>query len=309
MPQPATKPAIQGLIAPVLTPFNDDLSVAEDLFIAHCQWLLTPDGGCAGLAPFGTTSEALSIGVHERKAVLEKLVAAGVEAAKLLPGVGLTNAYDTADLIRHATGLGCHGVMILPPFYFKDVSEDGLYAYFAQVLGLVDNSKTKYYLYHIPQVAGVGLPVTLVKRLAKDFPAQIIGIKDSSGDWDNTAALLDIKNFSVYPGSEMPLIEAMAKGAPGCISATANINGKAIAEVIALCQAGDTAGATEKHKAVQALRELFHDYAPIQAQKAMLARWRGDARWGNLRPPLMAIDGKKADALQATLKNEFGVGG
>lgn len=301
--------AINGLIAPVLTPFNDDLSVAEDVFIAHCQWLLTSDGGCAGLAPFGTTSEALSIGVDERKAALEKLVAAGIDPAKLLPGVGLTNGYDTAELIRHASDLGCHGVMILPAFYFKDVSDDGLYAYFAQVLGLVDDNKTKYYLYHIPQVAGVGLSVNLVKRLAKDFPAQIVGIKDSSGDWDNTAALLDIKDFSVYPGSEMPLIEAMAKGAPGCISATANINGKAIAEVIGLCQAGDTSQATEKHKKVKAVRELFHDYAPIQAQKAMLARWRGEARWGNLRPPLMAIDEKKADALQATLKNEFGISG
>ena len=303
--QPA---ALRGVIAPVLTPFNDDLTVAEDLFIAHCKWLLTPEGGCVGLAPFGTTSEALSLSLAERKTLLDALVGAGIDPAVLVPGVGLPNAPDTAHLIRHAVDLGCHGVMCLPPFYYKNVGDDGIYGYFAYLLELVGRADAKIYLYHIPQMAGVGIPVPVVARLVKDFP-QVVGIKDSTGDWKNTSALLDIEGLAVYPGSETLLLEAMGKGGPGCISATANLNGAAIGEIVTLYDSGDVATAKEKHKRVEALRHALFDYAFIEGQKALMARWRGDARWGNLRPPLVAMARSEVDALEAKLKNEFGVTG
>lgn len=295
---------ITGLIAPALTPFNDDLSLAEDLFIAHSKWLLS-EGGCSGLAPFGTTGEALSVGIEERISMLEALIANGVDPSVLIPGTGLTNLPDTARLTRHAVEQGCLGAMILPPFYFKGVSDDGIYNYYKELIGMVNHPNLRIYLYHIPQVAHVGLSIDLVNRLFADFP-EVVGIKDSSGDWDNTSALLDIDGLIVYPGAELPVIEAVRRGAPGCISATANLNGVGINEVIQLCHDDKFEDAEEKHVKVKEIRLLFQDYAPIPAQKALLARWSGDARWANLRPPLIPAATDSIDTLEKDLIEQHG---
>ena len=295
---------ITGLIAPALTPFNDDLSLAEDLFIAHSKWLLS-EGGCSGLAPFGTTGEALSVGIEERISMLEALIANGVDPSVLIPGTGLTNLPDTARLTRHAVEQGCLGAMILPPFYFKGVSDDGIYNYYKELIGMVNHPDLRIYLYHIPQVANVGLSIDLVYRLFADFP-EVVGIKDSSGDWDNTSALLDIDGLIVYPGAELPVIEAVRRGAPGCISATANLNGVGISEVIQLCHDGKFEDAEEKHVKVKEIRLLFQDYAPIPAQKALLARWSGDGRWTNLRPPLIPAASDSIDRLEKDLIEQHG---
>ena len=302
--------ALTGIIAPVLTPFNDDLSVAEDLYLAHAKRLLDDGdlGGCVGLAPFGTTGEALSVGIDERTAMLEKLVEAGVDPALLIPGTGLTNLPDTVKLTRHAIDLGCAGAMILPPFYFKNVADEGLYTYFARLIEMVGRDALRIYLYHIPQVAGVGIPVDVVRRLRADFPDQIVGIKDSSGVWENTEALLGIDGLIVYPGAELPLIEALDLGAPGCISATANLNASAIAEVIRTYHAGNRAEAVQLHEAVKRFRLTMQDYAPIPAQKRLLAGWL-DPRWANVRPPFLAMSEADGAPLAARLKDEFGFEG
>ncbi len=221
--------SIRGVIAPILTPFNDDLSVATDLYVAHARWLLSE--GCAGIAPFGTTGEALSVGIDERIAAIRALIDAGIDAALLIPGTGLSNVPDTARLSRACLDMGCRAVMTLPPFYYKAVTEDGLYTYFAELVDAI-GADARIFLYHIPPIAIVGIPPSLALRLHTDFPEQIVGIKDSSGDWDTTRALLEIEGLIVYPGSELPLMEALALGAPGCISATANLNVGAIARVI-----------------------------------------------------------------------------
>ena len=293
---------LKGLITPILTPFNDDLTIADDLLLAHAEWLLG-DGGSAGLALFGTTGEALSVGIKERMASLDMLIAKGIDPKRIIVGTGLNNLADTTELTRHATAHGCLGVMMLPPFYFKNVSDDGLYRYYAEVIKLVGHADLKIYLYHIPQVAGVGLSLDLVARLTADF-AEVVGIKDSSGDWQNTEKLLAIDGLIVYPGAETPVIDAIKLGAPGCISATGNINSPGIAEVIRLCHGGDYEGAEENHIRTRAIRALFQDYAPIPAQKALLARWQ-DARYNNLRPPLMAMDADKATALERALIDDF----
>ncbi len=208
---------------------------------------------------------------------LKHLINSGIDPAVMIPGTGLTNLPDTARLTRHAVDQGCQGAMILPPFYFKGVSDEGLYNYYKELIRMVDHPELRIYLYHIPQVAHVGLSIELVKRLYTDFP-EVVGIKDLSGDWENTAALLDIDGLIVYPGAELPVIEAIRRGAPGCISATANLNGVGIDEVIQLCHQGDYDVAEEKHIKVKAIRMLFQDYAPIPSQKALLARWSGDAQ-------------------------------
>jgi len=276
----------RGLIAPILTPFNDDGSIATDLYVAHAQRLF--EQGCAGIAPFGTTCEALSVGIDERIAAIGALVDAGIDPTRMIPGTGLTSIADTARLSRACLDLGCAGVMTLPPFYFKAVTEEGLYTYFAELVAAIGD-ETRIYLYHIPPIAVVGIPPSLTRRLHRDFPQQIVGIKDSSGDWENTAALLGIDGLVVYPGSELPLLDALELGAPGCISATANVNAAAIARVIELFDQGDLAGARSEHEAAKRFRLTVEEFAPIPAQKRLLAIAGGDARWANVRPPLVAM--------------------
>jgi len=294
---------LRGVIAPTLTPFNDDLTIAGDLYLAHARRCLAD--GCVGLAPFGTTSEAQSVGIDERMGTLESLPAAGIAAAKLIPGTGLTSLPDTIRLTRHAVGLGCAGVLVLPPFYYKDVPDDGLYEYYRRLIDGVGDARLRIYLYHIPQVAGVGLPVSLVRRLHADFPA-IVGIKDSSGDWENTAALLGIEGLVVYPGSELPLMAALELGATGSISATANINAAGIGEVIRLFDSGDTSAAAACHETVKKFRLTVQGYAPIPVMKRMMALASGDSRWANTRPPLLAASVAEGQDLAGRLTDEFG---
>lgn len=277
---------IRGVIAPILTPFNNDSSVALDLYVQHAKHLF--DEGCAGIAPFGTTGEALSVGIDERIAAIRALIDGGIDPAKMIPGTGLSNVADTARLSRACLDMGCAGVMTLPPFYFKAVTEDGLYLHFRQLIEAI-GSDARIYLYHIPPIAIVGVPPSLAAKLHADFPEQIVGIKDSSGDWDNTKALLDIEGMIVYPGSELPLLDALELGAPGCITATANINAADIAKVVNLYEQGDIDAARALHETVKRFRLTVQDYAPIPAQKRLLAIASGDERWANVRPPLMAM--------------------
>ncbi len=294
---------LRGAIAPTLTPFNNDLTIAEDLYLAHAKRCLAD--GCVGLAPFGTTSEAQSVGIDERMETLEMLAAAGVAPPKLIPGTGLTSLPDTIRLTRHAVGLGCAGVLVLPPFYYKDVPDDGLHDYYRRLIDGVGDARLRIYLYHIPQVAGVGLPVALVRRLHADFPSVIVGIKDSSGDWENTSALLRVEGLVVYPGSELPLMAALELGAMGSISATANIHSRGIGEVIRLYDAGDKAAAAKVHETVREFRLTVQGYAPIPVMKRMLALASGDGRWANTRPPLLPASVEEGQALADILATEF----
>jgi len=284
----------EGLVAPNLTPFNHNLSIATDLYIEHALRLL--EEGCGGLAPFGTTGEALSLGINERISTLDSLVAAGVAPESMIVGTGLTSLADTLRLTRHATDLGVAATMILPPFYFKDPPDDGLHRYFESLIEAMAGA-VRIVLYHIPQMAGVGFSVELVARLRRDFPDQVVAIKDSSGDWDNTAQLFDIDGLVVYPGSELPLLDALALGGRELISATANLNASAIVDVLQLWQSGDRNEARDRHGAVAATRRVFAGYGPIPAQKRLLAMRTGDERWANVRPPLLSMDGARGRSL------------
>lgn len=288
----------RGVIAPLLTPFNEDYSVATDLYVAHALHLL--DTGCVALAPFGTTGEALSVGIDERLAAIRALVDGGIDPGRMIPGTGLSNVADTARLSRGCLEMGCAAVMTLPPFYYKGVTDDGLYAYFAQLITTV-GADARIFLYHIPPIAIVGIPPRLVARLHHDFPAQIVGIKDSSGDWNNTRALLEIDGLIVYPGSELPLLDALELGSPGCISATANINCGDIAQVINLFDRGQKEAAHALHAMAAKFRKVVEEYAPIPAQKRFLAEITGDPRWARVRPPLTAMSEDKGRALVAAL--------
>jgi len=298
----ATAPP-RGVIVPLLTPFNDDLTIATDLYVRHARWLF--EQGCAGLAPFGTTGEALSVGIDERIAAIRSLVDAGIDPARMIPGTGLSNVADTARLSRACLDLGCVAVMTLPPFYYKAVGEEGLYRYFEQLLAAI-GSDARLYLYHIPPIAVVGIPPALAARLHANFPGNVVGIKDSSGDWNNTRELLDIEGLIVYPGSEMPLIDALERGAPGCISATANLNARAIGAVVQHYDCGDIGTARDAHETVKRFRQAIEPLGPIPAQKRLLALASGDSRWANVRPPLLAMGERDGQALAARIRAEFG---
>ena len=282
-----------GLIAPNLTPFNTDLTIATDLYIEHAKWLL--DGGCSAIAPFGTTGEALSVGMDERKTAIEALVDADIDPGRIIPGAGLTSVADTAELCRHAIELGCAAVMTLPPFYYKGVSDDGLFSYFSALIDAVGSEKLKIYLYHIPPVAVVPVGVELAARLNAAYPETVIGIKDSSGDWENTRRLLtEASGLDVFPGSENPLLDALKLGAPGCISATANINFDGI---IATYKAAGTPEAERLQERIRVFRAPFQELGPIPAQKWLLAHRSGDARWRVVRPPLEPLNDAQGKVL------------
>ena len=287
---------LRGVVVPMLTPFNDDRSIATDLFVAHAQRLF--ESGCAGIAPFGTTGEALSVGIDERIAALGALVDAGIDPARMVPGTGLTSVADTARLSRACLDLGCAAVMTLPPFYFKGVGDDGLFDYFGALIAAL-GSDARVFLYHIPPIAVVGIPPPVVQRLRAAYPEQVIGIKDSSGDWDNTRQLLAIDDLIVYPGSELPLIDALTHGAAGCISATANLNVAAITAVVRAYDAGDVDTARKLHAGLVDFRKAIESFGPIPAQKRLLVELTGDARWANLRPPLVRLPAARERELLA----------
>lgn len=274
-----------GLLVPAITPFTPDFAPDSTAFVAVCKWLLA--NGANGLAVFGTTSEANSLTMAERMNLLEDLVAAGVPADVLMPGVGMPSFNDTIALTRHAVGLGCGGVLSLPPFYYKPVSVDGLYAWYAAVIEGVGSADLGLWLYHIPQNTGVGIPHDLIERLIRDFPQTVLGIKDSSGDWSNTEAMLRrFPGFRIFPSSEGALVKSHALGGVGCITASGNINPTGIR---ALIDALGTPQADELQKSVAEVRSIFSSYPLIPAAKALLAAEMNDPRLATLRPPLDAL--------------------
>jgi 4-hydroxy-tetrahydrodipicolinate synthase len=291
---------LTGVLAPAITPFRRDLSVDVERYARHAKWLLTH--GCSGLAAFGTNSEANSLSVEERMAALESLVERGVPAEKLMPGTGCCALSDSVRLTAHAVNLGCSCALMLPPFYYKGVPDDGLFRSFAEVIERVGDARLRVYLYHIPPVAQVSISVPLIERLVRRYPQTVVGIKDSSGDWNNTQAILDLfkgADFDVFVGSETLLLKNMRSGGVGCISAGANVNAPAVHR---LFERWNTPEADQLQAAVSANRAVFQNYLPlIGSLKAVVAHYADDPDWVTVRPPLVELDADKTRTLMAEL--------
>lgn len=280
---------LRGVLAPVVTPFQADLAPDPVRLARHCRWLL--DHGCDGLAIFGTNSEANSMAADERMALLEAMVEAGIPPARLMPGTGCCSITETARLTRHAVALGCAGVLVLPPFYYKGVPDEGLYRHFSEVIQRVGSPALRLYLYHIPPVAVVGIPHALIARLLDAHPGTVAGLKDSSGDWDNTRALIERfgpRGFDVFAGSEVFLLRTLAAGGAGCITAGANVNPHGIAAVLRAHQAGQDP-AQAQVAADQVRGALQRAPSMIPALKACIAHHAGDPAWRTVRPPLAGL--------------------
>jgi 4-hydroxy-tetrahydrodipicolinate synthase len=290
---------IRGVLAPVVTPFTKTLQPDAGRLISHCRWLLAND---VSLALFGTNSEANSLSVEEKIDLLEGAVDAGLPAARMMPGTGCCALSDSVRLTRKAVELGCGGVLMLPPFYYKGVPDEGLYRNYAEIIQQVGDSNLRIYLYHIPQIAQVPITLTLIERLLKDYPGNIAGVKDSSGDWSNTEAMLrqfQPEGFDVFAGSESFLLAVLRLGGAGCISATANVNPGPIARLAGSWRQDD---AEERQTGLDRVRSVFQDYVMIPALKTAIAQHGNDPAWLTLRPPLVELNAGEQEALAKKLK-------
>jgi 4-hydroxy-tetrahydrodipicolinate synthase len=294
---------IRGVLAPVVTPFKADLAPDPERLIGHCRYLLSRD---CGLAVFGTNSEANSMSARERSMLLDALIAAGIDPTRMMPGTGCCSITETVQLTAHAVKHGCAGVLMLPPFYYKNVSEEGLYRYFSEVVQRVGDPRLRIYLYHIPSVAIVGITPKLVERLLITYPDTIAGMKDSSGDWNNTKTFLDAfsnDGFDVFVGSDSFLLAAMRAGGVGTISATANVNPAAIHKLFDTWNTVDDAD--QQQSKLTVVREVFSNPkfpSMIAAMKQALALYRTDPEWARVRPPLVGLTPEQTDTLAADLK-------
>jgi 4-hydroxy-tetrahydrodipicolinate synthase len=297
---------LSGVLCPVITPFNTDLSPDPDRLIQQCRWLLSQN---VGLAVFGTNSEANSLSLAEKMMLLERLVDAGIDTQRMMPGTGCCALTETVELTAHAVRLGCAGTLMLPPFYYKDVNDDGLYASFAEVIERVGDPSLRIYLYHIPPVSQVGISLDLIERLVRAYPDTVVGIKDSSGDWSNTSALLERgwHDFRVFAGAETFLLQNMRGGGSGCISATANINPAAIDR---LYQQWQSPEAESLQAGLDEIRDTAMAFPMIPALKATVAHFSSDAEWRTVRPPLVALQDEQRSALiDALLQKGFDMPG
>lgn len=286
----------RGVLAPVVTPFDERLEPDVRSWIAHCRWLLSQD---CGLAIFGTNSEANSLSADERLRLLDAAFEAGLDPARMMPGTGACSLPETVGLTRRAVEGGAAGVLMLPPFYYKGVSDDGLFTFYSEVVQRVGDPRLRLYLYHIPSIAQIPIGPDLIERLLKAYPGTVAGLKDSSGDFDNTRAMLErFDDFDVFCGSEAFLLDTLRAGGAGCISATANLNPGAIATVYARRDAAD---ATERQSAVTEFRRAIEDFPMIPALKATIGLCVGDEGWRRVRPPLVALDEGRARSLAAAL--------
>ncbi len=295
MTTPTQAPArLRGVFSPVITPCADNAREAAAMLVRHCRWLLDQD---VGLAVFGTNSEANSLAACERMDLLDALIAAGLPAGRMMPGTGCCALADSVALTRHAVAHGVGGVLMLPPFFYKGVSDDGLFASYAEVIEQVADARLRIYLYHIPQVSQVPISLALIERLLQAYPGVIAGIKDSSGDWANTSAMLERfqpQGFDVFAGSETYLLATMRGGGAGCITATGNVNPGAIAHLYRTWQQSD---ADAQQAALDALRAVFMQFPMIPALKAVVAHFAGGPRYDAVRPPLLRLTGQQNEDL------------
>ncbi|HLO76255.1 MAG TPA: dihydrodipicolinate synthase family protein [Magnetospirillum sp.] len=283
---------IRGVLAPVLTPFDRDQTPDPKRFVAFCR-VLTQLG--MGLAPFGTTGEGNSLAAEEKLVLLDALAAGGIDMARVMAGTGTCSPTETARLSEHAVKLGCGGVLMLPPFYYKGVTEEGLFRAYAGVIDRVGDSRLRVYLYHFPRLSGVPLTMALIERLLKAYPGVVVGIKDSSGEFANMEALRKtFPGLDVFTGSEALGLKLLRIGGAGIISANANVNGAAMVEMVKRWREPD---AEALHDALIAFRVAVQDFPFIAALKALVARATGDQAWRITRPPLVDLTIEAEDAM------------
>ncbi|MGB6914999.1 MAG: dihydrodipicolinate synthase family protein [Pseudolabrys sp.] len=270
--------ALSGVIAAIATPIDENGAPDLKRAVSLARYLL--DNGCDGLNVLGTTGEATSLSVDERKGVMSAYKANGLPMHRLMVGTGAASVTDAVALTRHAADLGFGGALVLPPFYYKGVPDDGLVAYVETLVKATEQKPIPIYLYHFPAMSGLPWHVALIRRLLDSYSSRIVGLKDSSGDmaYARSAAAI-LKDFAVFPSTEACLLDARRGDFAGCISATANLNAD-------LCARAWSEGDTAALEAAVTIRKLFDGKPLVPGVKALLAHIHGDAGLARVRPPL-----------------------
>ena len=303
----ATKVAFTGIWPALLTPLNADLSIDHSRLAAHCKKLLA--SGCKGVTPFGTTGEGPSFSMAERKHTLDQLIKNGVPAAQIMVSTSCTALPETLALTRHAVSAGAHGCLMLPPFFIKGVSDEGIIDCYRYVIdgmadaGLLNN--LGLYLYHIPQVSGVGLSHHVIALLKKMYPETILGIKDSQCDTAHSIALADafMKELTVYVGYEPDLPEMGRRGSTGAISGLANFMPRLVGRLVMQPDAPSTPGERDR---VLKLLGLLEGYSLVPALKGVMAALTGEEAWLRVRPPLVTLTSDQFETLEKAVRT-FGI--
>lgn len=289
---------LRGVYAAAITPFTPELEPDLPAFVAHCRWLMA--NGCDGLAPLGTTGEANSLSTGQKLRLLEALALSGLPVGRMIVGTGTPSLAETVDLTRRARAMGFGGVLVLPPFYYKNPPEDGLFAFFAEVIERTGDPRLPLYLYHFPQVSAVPITMSLIARLKAAYGDRIAGLKDSSGDWSNTAAILAaFPGFGVFSGTEQFLIDNLRAGGAGCISATVNATAPHAAKVYA----GRASDVSALQAELTAARLAVQAFPLVGALKEIKAVATGEAGWRRLLPPLCPLSPAQGEALIAAIRD------
>jgi 4-hydroxy-tetrahydrodipicolinate synthase len=280
---------LSGVIAAIATPIDE--SGAPDLPRAMKLARFLLDNGCDGLNVLGTTGEATSFSLAERKSVMDAYKANGLPLQRLMVGTGAAAVSDAVALTRHAAELGFGGALVLPPFYYKGVPDDGLVAYIDTLVKSTAATPIPLYLYHYPAMSGLPWHIPLIKRLLEAYSSRIVGLKDSSGDMDYARAAAALsQDFAVFPSTEACLLEARNGAFAGCVSATANLNPD-------LCGRAWASGDAAALEAAVAIRKLFEGKPLVSGVKALLAHIHGDPALARMKPPLAALPAADRNAV------------
>jgi len=302
--QPSASPAgFRGIWPALLTPLNTDLSIAHAKFAAHCKSLIAR--GCPGVTVFGTTGEGPSFSMAERKEAIEQLIKNGIPAAQIMVSTSCAALPETLELTRHAVNAGVHGCLMLPPFFLKGVSDQGVIDCYRYVIDRLADDRLKLYLYHIPQVTGVSLSHHVIATLKQMYPHTILGIKDSACNTAHSVGLAEafMKNLTVYVGYEPDLPEMGRRGSTGAISGLANFMPRVVSRLVTQPDAPATPAERER---VIKLIGLLNDYSLMPALKGIMAILSGDPAWLRVRAPLVALMPDQFKTLEKTIQ-AFGI--
>ena len=287
-----------GVFAASVTPLKSDFTIDHEALVNHCNWLLA--NGNNGICFMGTTGEANSFSVEERIQALDYLLEKGFPAEKLLVGTGCCALTDSIQLTRHATSKKVGGVLMLPPLYYKGLTDEGLMNYFSIIIDEVDNPDLRIYLYHFPRMTSVPFTLSFVTQLIDKYPGVIAGMKDSGGDWDNMKAFLDaLPGFKLYSGTEKYFLEVLRAGGAGVISATTNLTGNLAALVYAK---RNEANADKLQGKLTEARLAFEGASFVSSVKHELAKWHQNENWLHIRPPNSNLSGSQITELESKLK-------
>ncbi len=282
-----------GIYAAVATPLGRDFLPDLPRFMDHCQWLLA--NGCDGLTPLGTTGEANSIGLEARLSFIERIGSSDLPKSRLIVGTGSTSIADTVRLSRAVIDAGIDSLLMLPPFFYKSPTEDGLFSHFAAVAEQLSDRQPRIFLYHFPQMSAVPITIPLIRRLREAFPGLFVGVKDSTGDFDSTSAFIrEIPGFETFAGTEELAAPTLEAGGSGCISATVNVVAPLVARRVAET---DDGRAAELDRAISGSRAAISALHNVSGTKAALSVFRNDPEWRRCAPPNVTLDEATAAAL------------